>query len=50
MDNSLARLDLCEIFCDVDDFYQILERAGEGNARLPYDGEAQRYRWGCCCF
>jgi hypothetical protein len=44
MDTSLARLDLCEIFCDVDDFYQILARAGEGTARLPYDGEAQPYR------
>jgi hypothetical protein len=44
MDTSLARLELCEIFCDVDDFYQILERAGEGTAQLPYDGEAQHYR------
>jgi hypothetical protein len=44
MDTSLARLDLCEIFCDVDDFYQVLERAGEGIPRLPYDGEAKRYR------
>jgi hypothetical protein len=41
MDASLACLDLCEIFCDIDDFYRILERAGEGTARLPYDGEAQ---------
>jgi hypothetical protein len=44
MDTSLARLDLCKIFCDVDDFYQRLERAGEGIAQLPYDGEAQHYR------
>jgi hypothetical protein len=44
MDTSLARLDLCEIFCDVDDFYQVLDRAGWGMAQLPYDGEAHRYR------
>jgi hypothetical protein len=44
VDTSLARLDLTEIFCDVDDFYQVLERAGEGIPRLPYDGEAKRYR------
>jgi hypothetical protein len=44
MDTSLARLERCEIFCDVDDFYQILERAGDGIAQVPYGGEAQHYR------
>jgi hypothetical protein len=44
MNTSLARLDLTEIFCDVDDFYQILERMGESMPRLPYDGEAKHYR------
>jgi hypothetical protein len=44
MDTSLARLDLTEIFCDVDDFYQVLERIGELTPQLPYDGEAKPYR------
>jgi hypothetical protein len=44
MDNSLARLDLTEIFCDMDDFYQVLERIGESFTQLPYDGEAKQYR------
>jgi hypothetical protein len=44
MDTSLACLDLTEIFCDVDDFYQVLERVGESTPGLPYDGEAKHYR------
>jgi hypothetical protein len=44
MDASLARLDLPEIFCNVDDFYQVLKRVGEEVLRLPYDGEAKPYR------
>jgi Transposase DDE domain len=44
MNNSLARLDLTEIFCDVDDFFRLLERVGEGVPKLPYDGEAKQYR------
>lgn len=40
----LARLDLSEIFCDVDDFYQVLERFGEAVPRLPYDVEVKRYK------
>jgi hypothetical protein len=44
MDTSLTRLDLTEIFCDVDDFYQVLERVGELTPQLPYGGEAKPYR------
>lgn len=44
MNNSLARLDLTEIFCDVDDFFRLLECVGEGVPKLPYDGEAKQYR------
>jgi hypothetical protein len=44
MDNSLARLDLAQIFCDIDDFYQVLNHVGEAVPKLPYDGEAKQYR------
>jgi Transposase DDE domain len=44
MDNSLARLDLTQIFCDIDDFYQVLSHVGEAVPKLPYDGEAKQYR------
>lgn len=44
MNNSLARLNLTEIFCDIDDFYQVLERVGGLVAQLPYDGKAKQYR------
>jgi hypothetical protein len=44
MDNSLARFDLTEIFCDIDDFYQVLSHVGEAVPKLPYDGEAKQYR------
>jgi len=43
MNNSLARLDLSQVFCDVDDFYQVLNRVGEAIPKLPYDGEAKSY-------
>jgi hypothetical protein len=43
MNNSLVRLDLTQIFCDIDDFYQVLNRIGEGTPKLPYDGEAKSY-------
>lgn len=43
MNNSLSRLDLTQIFCDIDDFYQVLNRVGEGIPKLPYDGAAKSY-------
>lgn len=39
----LARLDLSEIFYDVDDFYQVLERVGQVETKLPDDGKVKRY-------
>lgn len=39
----LARLDLEEIFCDVDDFYQVWERFGTTLPQLPHDGEMKQY-------
>jgi hypothetical protein len=45
MSLSLARLDLTQIFCDVDDFYRQLERLCElETARLPCDGQPKRYQ------
>lgn len=45
MSLSLARLDLTQIFCDVDDFYCKFERLCERNsARLPYQGQAKGYQ------
>jgi hypothetical protein len=44
MDNSLARLNLTEIFCDIDDFYQVLERVGGEAPQLPCGGEEKKYR------
>ena len=42
---SLSRLDLTQIFCDVDDFYQSFERWSEREiAKLPFDGTAKRYQ------
>lgn len=45
MSLSLARLDLTQVFCDVDDFYgefeQFCERA---TPRLPCDGQAKSYQ------
>jgi hypothetical protein len=39
MDNSLARLNLTEIFCDIDDFYQVLERVGGRFPNCPVEGK-----------
>ena len=39
----LARLDLEEIFCDVDDFYQVWERFGTTMPQLPHDGKMKQY-------
>jgi len=45
MDFSLQRLDLTQIFCDVDDFYQSFEVFNARHiARLPYEGQAKRYQ------
>lgn len=45
MNLSLSRLDLTQIFCDVDDFYQSFERFSEREiAKLPFDGQAKRYQ------
>jgi hypothetical protein len=45
MSLSLARLDLTQIFCDVDDFYREFERHCERNiARLPCDGQPKGYQ------
>lgn len=43
MDDSLARLNLTEIFYDIDDFYPFLECMEGAVAQLPYDGEAKQY-------
>lgn len=43
MNNSLARLDLTQIFCDIDDFYQVLSHLGEAEPKPPYDPEAKQY-------
>lgn len=40
----LARLDLEQIYCDVDDFYQIWERYVEFLPQLPYEGKAKQYK------
>jgi hypothetical protein len=48
MDNSLARLNLSEIFCDIDDLYQVLERLGQsapatlqwGRKTIPFKAES----------
>lgn len=45
MSLSLTRLNLTQIFCDVDDFYQSFERFSEREiAKLPYEGQAKRYQ------
>jgi hypothetical protein len=45
MDISLARLDLTQLFCDIDDFCQNADAfCGRYIPRLPYDGEAKRYQ------
>lgn len=45
MSISLARLDLTQIFCDVDDFYRDFERNCDRDiARLPCDGQPKSYQ------
>jgi hypothetical protein len=45
MSLSLLRLDLTQIFCDVDDFYREFEQFCERDiARLPYDGQPKGYQ------
>ncbi len=45
MSLSLARLDLTQIFCDVDDFYhQFEQRCDLETARLPWDGQPKKYQ------
>lgn len=44
MSIRLPRLDLTQIFCDVDDFYIAFETACNQALQLPYDGEAKPYR------
>lgn len=41
---SLTRLDLTQIFCDVDDFYRAFEVKANATTALPYDGIATSYR------
>ncbi|MGF1604510.1 MAG: hypothetical protein ACFCU8_21375 [Thermosynechococcaceae cyanobacterium] len=46
MDFSLLRLDLTQIFCEVDDFYQAFEAFSERHIpRLPDEGKAKRYQF-----
>jgi Transposase DDE domain len=44
MNNSLARLDLTQIFCDIDDFYQVLDTLGQSVPQLPSDTETKLYQ------
>ena len=44
MSTSLLRLDLTQIFCDVDDFYITFEAACNQLPQLPYEGAAKPYR------
>jgi hypothetical protein len=44
MNNSLARLDLTQIFCDIDDFYQVSDSVGEAVPQLPSNAEAKQYQ------
>jgi hypothetical protein len=45
MSLSLARLDLTQIFCDVDDFYREFEQFCERTIpRLPCDGQPKGYQ------
>ncbi len=39
-----ARLDLEQIYCDVDDFYQIWTQFVEFLPQLPYEGKAKHYK------
>ncbi|MEO0770630.1 MAG: IS982 family transposase, partial [Cyanobacteria bacterium J06649_4] len=44
MDFSLPRLDVTQIFCDVDDFYRLFEQVASHQPQLPWDGNAKPYR------
>lgn len=44
MDLSLPRLDVTEIFCDIDDFYRLFDQVSHQMPQLPWDGEAKPYR------
>ena len=44
MSISSPRLDVTEIFCDVDDFCRTFEEAANSTVQLPYDGVATPYR------
>lgn len=44
MSISLPRLDVTEIFCDIDDFYQLFSAQQHAIPALPYDGKAKQYR------
>ena len=43
MNNSLARLDFTQIFCDINDFhhYQVLDSIGQLVPQLPSDTDAK---------
>lgn len=44
MSISLPRLDVTQIFCDVDDFCTAFETYSQASQPLPYDGKAKHYR------
>lgn len=44
MSLSLPRLDVTQIFCEVDDFYQVFAHLQNATPALPYDGTAKPYR------
>jgi len=39
MTNIISRLDLTQIFCDVDDFYQLFQRNSKYRQKLPSDDQ-----------
>ncbi len=43
MSISLPRLDVTQIFCDIDDFYQLFSAQQHALPALPYDGKAKPY-------
>lgn len=44
MDFSLPRLDVTQIFCDVDDFYRLFDQCSNYLPQLPWDGRTKPYR------
>lgn len=44
MSISLPRLDVTQLFCDVDDFYHGFEAAAQASPQLPHDGQVKPYR------